>query len=53
MRVADRPAACDATQKDLDRLEEWANRDLVKFNRVKCHVLPLGRNNLCTGTGWG
>jgi len=44
--VTDRPAGCDVAQKDLDRLEKWANKDIVKFNTGKCHVLPLGRNNL-------
>ncbi|KFV75636.1 hypothetical protein N308_00148, partial [Struthio camelus australis] len=31
--------------RDLDRLERWVERNLLKFNTGKCKVLPLGRNN--------
>ncbi|KAK4823863.1 hypothetical protein QYF61_007511 [Mycteria americana] len=42
--VADTPDGCAAIQRDLDRLEKWAERDL-KFKKGKCEVLHLGRNN--------
>lgn len=32
-----------ATSGDLDKLEECADRNLVKVNRDKCKVLHLGR----------
>jgi len=32
-------------QEDLDRLEAWANRNLMKFNKDQCKILHLGKYN--------
>jgi len=39
--VADTPEACASIQRDLDQLEIWAERNLMKFIKGKCRVLHL------------
>ena len=44
--VTDTPEGCTTIQQDLDRLETWAGRNLMRFNKSKCGLLHLGKNNL-------
>lgn len=43
--MADTPEDCAAIQMDLDRLEKWAEKNLMKLIKRKCEVMPQWRNN--------
>ena len=37
---------CETIQKDLDHLNNWSEKWLLKFNKDKCKVMHVGFNNL-------
>ncbi|KAK4832996.1 hypothetical protein QYF61_027020 [Mycteria americana] len=43
--MSDTPDGCATIQRDLDTLENWAERNLIKFDWGKCNILHPWRNN--------
>ncbi|GAB0181277.1 cAMP-dependent protein kinase inhibitor alpha [Grus japonensis] len=43
--VVDMLEGRDAIQRDLHRLERWANANRMKFSQAKCKVLHVGQGN--------
>ena len=44
-KVYERQTEADSLQRDLERLEEWSRKWLMKFNELKCKVMYFGKNN--------
>jgi len=43
--MADTPDGCAASHRDPERLESWADRNLMQFNKRKRKVLHLGSDS--------
>lgn len=43
--VVDTAVSCTVIQRDLNRVEKWAEREPTKLKKGKCRLLNMGRNN--------
>jgi len=55
--VTDTPGDCPNIQRYLDSLEKWLERNLMKFNKGKCKVTHMVRDQCIEGVSclgsWG
>lgn len=51
--VVNMPEGWVVIQGDIDRLEQWAQVNLMRFNEAKWQVLHLGWDNPAISMNWG